>query len=234
MNYIVRLRINVARLSLLFLSSTFSFAGTTPAEVKQFEQDKALAERGNPSGQYNVGVSYERGEGVSKNLELAVIWYRKAAEQGHVDAQLNLGRAHILGLGVSKDSTLAFYWFRKAAEQGDILSQLAIGIAYHNGEGVSKDLVQAAKWMEKSAKQGNATAQRNLASYYFFAEGVSRDFVEAYAYYNLALVTDETARTPLEIMESRMSRDEVSEGQRRTRELKKEIESNLAAKKAGK
>ena len=234
MNYILPLRITVALLSLLALSSTASFAGMTPAEVKQFEQDKALAEKGNTSGQYIVGGSYERGEGVARNLELAVFWYRKAAEQGHVDAQFNLGRMHTIGLGVSKDSTLAFYWLRKAAEQGDNISQLAIGIAYHQGEGVSQDFVQAAKWMEKSAKQSNATAQRNLASYYFLAEGVSRDFVEAYAYLNLALVTDEQARKLLEIMESKMSREDMSAGQRRTRELKKEIEDNLAAKRASK
>jgi TPR repeat protein len=232
MNFIARPQLIAALLCLVSLSATKSFAGMTPAEVKQFEQDKALAEKGNPSGQCNLGVCFERGEGVARDTVQAAIWYRRAAEQGHMNAQFNLGMMYINGLGVSKDSTLAFYWMRKAAEQGDPLAQACVGIAYDNGEGVSKNFVEAVKWLEKSAKQGNATAQRNLATHYFFAEGVSRDYVEAYAYFNLAVVTDEQARKPLEIMESKMSREEMSAGQRRTRELKKEIEDNLAAKKA--
>jgi TPR repeat protein len=233
-NYIVRPQLIAALLCLLFLSATQSFAGMTPAEVKQFEQDKALAEMGHPTGQYNLGVCYERGEGVARDAAQAAIWYRRAATQGNMNAQFKLGFFHSQGLGVAKDDVQAIFWCLKAAEQGDADAQVIVGIAYDNGEGVTKNFVEAVKWLEKSAKQGNATAQRSLATHYFFAKGVSRDYVEAYAYFNLAVVTDEQARKPLEIMESKMSREEMSAGQRRTRELKKEIEDNLAAKRAGK
>ena len=133
MNYIVRPQLIAALLCLLFLSATQSFAGMTPAEVKQFEQDKSLAEKGHPTGQYNLGVCYERGEGVARDAAQAAIWYRRAAEQGHMNAQFNLGMMYMNGLGVSKESTLAFYWMRKAAEQGDPLAQVCVGIAYDNG-----------------------------------------------------------------------------------------------------
>lgn len=43
--------------------------------------------------QYNLGVCYDRGNGVTKNAEEAVKWYRKAAEQGYAKAQDSLGDA---------------------------------------------------------------------------------------------------------------------------------------------
>ena len=40
--------------------------------------------------QYNLGVSYEIGEGVSQDNIEAVKWLRLAAEQGHAEAQFSL------------------------------------------------------------------------------------------------------------------------------------------------
>ncbi len=43
------------------------------------------------SAQYNLGVSYAKGQGVPKDDQQAVFWYRKAAEQEDAGAQHNLG-----------------------------------------------------------------------------------------------------------------------------------------------
>jgi len=82
-----------------------------------FNEDLAAAKRGDAEAQFNVGVSYANGEGVSKNLFQAVYWFRKAAEQGHANAQYNLGVCYYDGEGVSKNLFQAVYWFRIAAEQ---------------------------------------------------------------------------------------------------------------------
>jgi len=34
-----------------------------------------------------LGLMYQYGRGVDKNISTAVEWYRKAAEQGHANAQ---------------------------------------------------------------------------------------------------------------------------------------------------
>ena len=49
------------------------------------------AEQGLAMAQYNLGVMYAKGEGVTQDNEQAVAWYRKAAEQGEAIAQNNLG-----------------------------------------------------------------------------------------------------------------------------------------------
>ena len=78
-----------------------------------------LAELGDAEAQFNLGVLYDEGAGVARNLETAADWYRKAAEQGFIDAQTNLGIMYYHGLGVERDLETAAHWFRLAADQGD-------------------------------------------------------------------------------------------------------------------
>ena len=78
-----------------------------------------LAELGDAEAQFNLGVLYDEGAGVDRNLTTAADWYRKAAEQGFIDAQTNLGIMYYHGLGVDHDLEAAAHWFRLAADQGD-------------------------------------------------------------------------------------------------------------------
>ena len=52
--------------------------------VKWFRK---AAEQGDSEAQYNLGLFYDKGEGVEKNHSEAIKWYKKAAEQGHAKAQ---------------------------------------------------------------------------------------------------------------------------------------------------
>jgi hypothetical protein len=78
-----------------------------------------LAELGDAEAQYNLGVLYDEGAGVEKDLSSAADWYRKAAEQGFMDAQTNLGIMYFHGQGVPRDHREAMKWFQQAASQGD-------------------------------------------------------------------------------------------------------------------
>lgn len=80
---------------------------------------KRVAEQGNSEANYQIGIMYEKGEGVPKNPEEAVRWFRKAALQGNVSAQNSLGVRLALGKGVEKDINEAIEWITMAAKQGD-------------------------------------------------------------------------------------------------------------------
>ena len=123
--------------------------------------------------------------------------------------------------------TQAVVWYSEAALNGVALAQYNLGICYAKGEGVPRDLAQAARWYREAALRGITYAQHNLANLHYRGEGVPKDEVEAYAYWNLAGVTDEDARKNLETLENKMSRDEIASGQKRTKELQKEIEAKL-------
>ena len=52
--------------------------------------------------QYNLGICYYNGNGVTKNYTEAVKCFKKAAEQGYALAQHNLGACYYFGHGVPK------------------------------------------------------------------------------------------------------------------------------------
>ncbi len=49
------------------------------------------AEQGDAWAQYNLGLIYKNGEGVSQDYEKAIDWFTKSAEQGFAVAQYYLG-----------------------------------------------------------------------------------------------------------------------------------------------
>jgi len=79
---------------------------------------KYLAENGNTSFQYNLGLMYENGKGVPQNFEIAIKWYTLAAEQGVARAQYNLGVLYKSGTGTSRDIPRAHKWLNITATQG--------------------------------------------------------------------------------------------------------------------
>ncbi len=86
--------------------------------LSEFEETKALAEKGVAAAQHNLGVMYADGEGVPQNFKEAVKWYRKAAEQGYEQAQYNLGIMHNKGDGVLPDYVTAYAWANIAEANG--------------------------------------------------------------------------------------------------------------------
>lgn len=77
-----------------------------------------FAQKGDADSQNSLGNMYEKGQGVTKNMELAFKWYQKAAHQGHALAQLNMGRLYLAGVSVPLDANQAAYWLDLAAAQG--------------------------------------------------------------------------------------------------------------------
>jgi len=84
-----------------------------------FDEWLPLAELGDAEAQYNLGVMYDEGASVEKDLVKATEWYRKAAEQGFLEAQYNLGMMYYHGLGVHPDRAEASRWLQLAADRGD-------------------------------------------------------------------------------------------------------------------
>ena len=119
---------------------------------------RKAAEAGLAQAQYNLGLLYESGIGVTRSLTAATEWWEKAAEQGHVDAQVQVGTQYFLGRGAPKDWTLAAKWYEAAAENGDVGAQYLIASFYEHGDGVAQDLKRALVWYLQAARQGDAGA----------------------------------------------------------------------------
>lgn len=104
------------RLSFILLFSFISAIMTFGANISEL---KNKAEQGNAEAQYSLGVCYRCGDGVEKNVEEAVKWYRKSAEQGYARAQHNLGICYYNGDGVIQNNVKALAWASAAYANGD-------------------------------------------------------------------------------------------------------------------
>ncbi len=120
------------------------------------------AHQGNREAQFAMGVLYFEGHGVSKNLDEALAWFRKAANSGHPTAMFNLGVAYWEGRGLNKNFSQAVDWWERAAESGDVASQYNLGLAYYLGKGAQKDIDKARSWLTQASEQGHADANRVL------------------------------------------------------------------------
>jgi TPR repeat protein len=145
-----------------------------------------LVDQRNPAILNILGMRFEKGEGVPKNLQKAAELYQKAADQGHADAQCNLGLLYQNGEGVPKDVRKAAELFQKAADQGDARGQFDVSILYYSGDGMPKDVGKAAELFQKAANQGYAPAQSMLGMLYQNGEGVPKDVWKAAELYQKA------------------------------------------------
>lgn len=125
---------------------------------------RPLAEKADALAQYNLGTMYDRGLGVTEDIEQAIDWYRRAGEQGDVSAQYHLARIYAEGRRVPKNDQAA-YWYRRAAERDDPDAQYYLSLSYREGRGVPRDIKQAYFWwLIASAKlHGRALQDRDKA-----------------------------------------------------------------------
>jgi uncharacterized protein len=111
---------------------------------------------------------------------------------------------------------------RARAEMGDAKSQERLGAAFFLGKGgLTKDEVEAVKWFRKAAEQNVADAQFSLGVCYDSGEGVAKDEVEAYKWWLLAAGQgNDDAKYNMTIVENKMTREQIAEGQRLARDFK--------------
>lgn len=124
---------------------------------------RPLADQGDSSAMFNIGVMYSQGLGVLHRPNVAFKWYQRAAEKGYAPAQFNLGLAYRRGTGVQKNVEQAIHWWQKSALQGHLHAQYNLGTLYWLGEGVAQDTDKAIAWFKSAADSGNANAIQILA-----------------------------------------------------------------------
>ena len=111
-------RLIFAFLSALSVAVVQLIAQQTNADQKPIEEVKAKAEAGDAKFEVELGLRYDKGEGIVKDHAEAAKWYRKAAEQNDADAQYNLGICYERGDRVPEDWVEAYKWLLLAARQG--------------------------------------------------------------------------------------------------------------------
>ncbi|HLW92643.1 MAG TPA: caspase family protein [Roseiarcus sp.] len=144
------------------------------------------ADAGHAAAMNNLGLAYERGIGVGKDIGEAARWFHRAAEAGNTPAMNRLGFAFRRGDGVPINFVQSLRWFRRSAEAGNPQAGTEVAISYQNGWGTLKDPAAAITWFRKAADAGNAGAMNHLGHAYLGGIGVARDPVEAMNWFRKA------------------------------------------------
>ncbi len=120
---------------------------------------RQAADKGNPRAMKNLGVCYENGDGVDKDIAKAVELYQRATDMGNAAAMCNLGVCYKNGDGVEKDIAKAVELYQRAADKGLAHAMSNLGVCYMNGAGVEKDIAKAEMWVRKAIDCGLVEAK---------------------------------------------------------------------------
>jgi TPR repeat protein len=88
-----------------------------------------------PKAMNGIGICYERGSGVKKNMATASSWYAKAAEAGSSLAQSNLAIQYMFS-GKAKEG---LELLQRAVDQNHPRALYTLGCYYTNGQFVKQD-----------------------------------------------------------------------------------------------
>lgn len=137
----------------------------------------------NPAATNDLGLKYERGDGVPVDYAKARQLYAQAAQSGYGLAYSNLGNLVAQGHGGPADLVQAARYYAQGARLGNALAQNSLGLAYQYGRGVPRDISLAIRYFQMAAQGGNASAQTNLGFIYQTGDGVPHDYAIALRYY---------------------------------------------------
>lgn len=156
---------------------------------------RPLAEKGDATAQYELGVLYAEAIDVAnRNWFEVARWFKAAAEQGHVQAQYRLAEAYVEGRGVRIDFTEALRWYKASAAQGNATAADAVSSAeaIRGGDVEGSDQLPFAIWaytdgdfktslkeFRNLAEQGHPVAQYFLGEHFSWGKGVDLDQMPA-------------------------------------------------------
>ena len=133
-----------------------------------FKEVTPLAQEGHADSQFLLGKMYWMGQGVLKDPDQAIKWFKLSGAQGNAEAQFYLGSFYLLP---HRDIAEGVKWLRLSAEQGNQDAQWLLGKAYLQGDKeLPRDPVQAEMWLRLAAKDNLEfyentlrTAERQMA-----------------------------------------------------------------------
>lgn len=151
-----RAKINDAQAMAELAASYMVLAGSQDKDnaEEDYEASYRWAEQsvkaGNGFGYWVLGLLYEHGRGVEKNLEKAAELYEHGADLGNREAQNNLGTFLMQGMGLPQDKRRAFSLFQSSAEQGYGVAMRNLGNCYQYAYGTDGNMKKAMEWYERA------------------------------------------------------------------------------------
>ncbi len=147
---------------------------------------RSAAMAADAKAQFNLGLIYARGDGITPNDDHALHWWLEADKQGGTRTKVLLGLFHNLGRGVGRSEKQAAEWYRKAAEEGDDIATYNLAMLYYNGRGIDQNYELAAEYFGRLAHKGDPEAQNIYATLFLEGQGLKYSPEEASKWFQRA------------------------------------------------
>lgn len=187
----------------LLLSSTFFVSAAPAAKPQPMHVDlqttsdiddpviRAAADMdGDLEVWWDIGVKYQTGDGVKKDLKKAIMWFEKAASRNYDNALVSLGDLYYKGEGVKQDYKKAFELYSRALRRNIPSAQYRLGLCNYYGKGTRQDKKAAVEWFKKAAEQVDPEASYMLGVCCEKGEGTAKDLKKAKECYKTAAEAD--------------------------------------------
>lgn len=146
----------------------------------------AAAELGYSKGQFNTGVCYEKGRGVTQDLQKAMHYYGQAADNGHAQAQYRYAKLLLASRAQLNEDELktATNLLEEASAAGITKAQVCLASIYSRTP--AKDEKKTVQYLQMAAESGDDTALLFLGQCFEKGLGVPQNLCEAVEYYRRA------------------------------------------------
>ncbi|CEP08949.1 hypothetical protein [Parasitella parasitica] len=165
--------------------------------------EKAV-QMGNSRAHVQLGILYDKGEGIQQNSDMALLHYKAAVENGNHAAEYILGLVYYFGrLGRQKNHKEAVRLIRQSAMAGLPYAQRVLGQLYQLGSIVSdggnspenrlrtkKNEREAVRWFKRAAAGKDVCAMGILGKCHEQGIGVEIDLEKALGFYAKAAEGD--------------------------------------------
>jgi len=174
----------------------WSFIGTAmpkaQADATGLNYIRRGALLGDTHAMIEMGLAYEFGKHMAKDVGEMFRWFGMAAEKGDVYGMTVLGQHYQRDWdGRPRDDVRAAEWFRKAAEKGDRAGVILYAGARIAGQGVRRDVKAGLATLQALADRGDGWAQSSLGHLYFEGVNVPKDNALAYFWFKVAANADD-------------------------------------------
>ena len=145
------------------------------------------SERGHPLAQFNLGLCYENGKGIDRDINKAAECYKCAAAQGQGGAMYNLALFYMEGIGgYPRDHQKGIELLKDAAETGLCKAQSFLGLYYADESSSHCDYDKAIPYLKIAASKKDPSAEYHLGICFERGLGIERDMSKAAHMYQLA------------------------------------------------
>jgi len=93
-----------------------------------------------------IGRAYLNGDGVSKNIDSALVWFNIGIEAADEGSMYQMSKMYLNGIGVKKDIEKAVEHMEKACDMDYIAACEELGDLYYNGKEIKPDVKKSAEW----------------------------------------------------------------------------------------